>query len=619
MSIPPTYGDDFFTAVNYLWLKNNPIPDDYSRWGVFNKLRDDNLEKLEKILLTLNTNNRLGILYHQGINRRNNINEIFDYIDEFQNTDSIESLLNLVVEYLVSWGIKSPFNFSVHSDLHNADMNILHLCTGGLGLPDKDYYFDPKKENIRKEYKIYLNNLLYYFELDYNIDDIYSLEEELANVTYTKVEKRDPKNYDHATNITDILYNYPSFNFIKHFFTCINKNPEKINICNPRFFKKLNELFTTKSLKTWKNYFVINFLQTIKNYLSIELEEISFNFYNKIISGTKTMLPINKRVIINIENQLGELLGEYYVKKHFCTESKSKASEMISYLKNELKNKLINLDWMEEKTKKKALLKLDTMKVKVGYPDNWRKYKSNLNFNNSYLFNNLLCNKDDNEFVLNKLYKPIDRAEWHMNAFDVNAYYSPSFNEIVFPAGILQKPFFCKNDDAMSYGGIGSIIGHEMTHGFDDQGCKYDHLGNLNNWWTDTDRITYDKKTKIIEEQYNNYQIEGINLNGKLTLGENIADIGGVSISLDGFKHYLSENKNLTHDNLKNFFISYARIWAGHSRREEAMSLVVLDPHSPPEFRVNGVVKNIDDFYTIFDVNENNKLFISKENRAEIW
>ena len=237
------------------------------------------------------------------------------------------------------------------------------------------------------------------------------------------------------------------------------------------------------------------------------------------------------------------------------------------------------------------------------------------NFFNTNSLSSLLHNK-----LLNKLYKSIDRAEWHMNAFDVNAYYSPSFNEIVFPAGILQKPFFCKNDDAMSFGGIGSIIGHEMTHGFDDEGCKFDHLGNLENWWTDSDKINYNLKTKIIEEQYNNYKVEGLNLNGKLTLGENIADIGGVSISLAGFKHYLRENsvKDIE-KHLEKFFISYAQIWAGHSRKEEAIKLLTLDPHSPPQFRVNGVITNIDDFYTIFNVDENNALFLCKEKRAKIW
>ena len=331
------------------------------------------------------------------------------------------------------------------------------------------------------------------------------------------------------------------------------------------------------------------------------------------------MHSVWERSLINTQNQLGFLIGQQFIKKHFSETAKHIALDLVKYIKQYLNQRIKVLDWMSESTKLKALEKLDKMNIKIGYPDKWREYKSNIQPEFSYLKNNLYCNMDDHQYIYDKLYKPVDKTEWEMFPQEVNAYYHPSVNEIVFPAGILQPPFFSeKYDMAMNFGGIGSVIGHEITHAFDDQGCKFDSNGDLKNWWTELDYENYKKKTDLIKNQFNNYSINGMKLNGELTLGENIADLGGVSIALQAMKQYLKENPshNIEYNNLspiQRFFINYAIIWRGHYREEEIKNRLLTDPHSPPIFRVNGIIKHIDEFHNSFNIS--NKY----ENRLKIW
>jgi putative endopeptidase len=358
----------------------------------------------------------------------------------------------------------------------------------------------------------------------------------------------------------------------------------------------------------------------MKDYLSINLEKICFNFYEKVLNGTQKIKPLEQRVLLNTENQLGQLIGQCFVKKYFSSNAKKVIGEMIKYLKNEFRNSIQNLEWMENSTKTKALNKLDNMKIKIAHPTKWRVYTTDIRKEYSYFKNNIMCNIANNEYTFNKLYKEINRNEWFMNPQKVNAYYSPTYNEIVFPAGILQPPFFSENyDKAINFGGIGSVICHEITHGFDDKGCKYDAYGNLKNWWHKSDFKKYKSKTLILKNQFDNYIIEGVKVNGELTLGENLADFGGLTIALRGLKKYLNDTDNYNLKSIQNFFISYARVWCSSSRKKDIIQRLLVDVHCPPLLRVNGIVKNIPEFYEAFNIKETDELYLEPKKRAKIW
>jgi len=623
-----SHENNFYMWVNEHWIENNPIPANHQRWGSFSELDLDIKYKIKKILEDIDDSdvslNKLRILYNQGLdieNRKNTIDEVKKLLDPILQSKTIEELLKIVVDYQISFGLSSPVNFIVSHDFENSNFNILHLTAGGLGLPDRDYYLSDLHKKEKDEYLLFMSKYLDFFNLNSKIqvENIYKLEEAFAKHSYNNVQKRLPEIQNNPTTIDKIVNEYPNFTFIKIFFEKLNITPGKINLNNPKFFKEINNLFSSIDLQTWKDYYIYKFLISVNSFLSEDVEIIYFNFYSKILSGTKEMHSIWERSLINTQNQLGFLLGQQFIKKHFSENAKNMALDLVKYIKKYLNSKIKILDWMNESTKLKALEKLDKMDIKVGYPDKWREYKSNIRNEFSYLKNNLYCNIDDHQYMYNKLYKSVDKTEWEMFPQEVNAYYHPSTNEIVFPAGILQPPFFSENYDmAMNFGGIGTVIGHEITHAFDDQGCKFDSNGDLKNWWTDSDYENYKKKTELIKNQFNNYSINGMKLNGELTLGENIADLGGITISLESMKQYLQEHP--LHNTIHNlftphqrFFINYAIIWRGHYRDEEIKNRLLTDPHSPPIFRVNGIIKNIDEFYNSFNISEN------YENRLKIW
>jgi putative endopeptidase len=627
--------DNFYKYVNYHWIEETKIPDGNAKWSIFQMIYDDNLKKIKLLLeqaMKSPKYNKLFIMYSQYLDyeKRNNpsnilyIQQIFDKIN---SCISSTELFNLMYEYELLLNISFPLNTYIQSSFKDANEVILHLGSGGLGLPDRDYYLCQTKEDIRYKYKIFITEFSKLYGLVIDPEIIFNIEKKLAEKTYTKVKKRIPELSDNLSDWNSILKNYPNLEFISKLFKKAKIEPGKINITNPEYIKFINEFIALNELYNWKQYFCFKIMLTFHSCLSEIIEQAYFIFYSGILSGVKKMKTDWIRSIEFTESLLGQLLGQLYVEKYFNEQSKRKVMEMIEYIKKELHQILTNNDWMAKETKSKAIQKLNKINIKIGYPDKYVINYDLVEVSDSYplMINFINIRTFEIKNKLDKLYKPLDRNQWFMNCHAVNAYYSPNLNEIVFPAGILQAPFFSLDQNmAFNFGGIGSIIGHEITHGFDDQGSKYDSEGRLNNWWTDDDFIKYKAKTDIVKHQYSNYQILGKNINGDLTLGENIADIGGVYISLKAFEKYLKDYSN---ENVKLygfspkqlFFINYANIWKSKSTQEDINKRLIIDPHSPPEFRVNGVLRNIDDFYDEFNVKKTNSLYLKPEFRVKIF
>jgi len=623
--------DDFYTFVNKKWLDETILPADKSRYGTFNILDDNTKDKLKKLIeQSINYRNtnyeKIGILYEQGLKKTDTdykrefklINNILNHIDL---SDSTEMLFDNIITMETKISIITPFTKYISSDFDDSSMNILYLSSGGLGL-SKEYYLEDKPDycDKRNEYKKFLKEYSELFNIKIDINKFYDLEKTLAEKTFSKEDKRNIDLVNNPMTWKEFVDLYPKFKFIKKISNKISDN-SKMNIGNLEYYKLLNSLIDNTNHDIWKEYFKLKFIIGLSSYLSEEIYLVFFKFYGKIMRGSKEPEPLWKRSIQLCEDALGELIGELYREVYFSTESKDKAEELVDFIKNELHDTLKNNEWMEQTTKDKALVKLHKITTKIGYPAKLEKDYDKLKVSNNktYLENMLWSNIFLNKYELSYLYKPVNKDKWYMNSYDINAYYSPSLNEIVFPAGILQEPFFSINQsDEYNFGGIGSVIGHEITHGFDDQGCRFDENGNLNNWWTDNDKQKYKERTKIIEEQFSDFIIEGSNVNGKLTLGENIADIGGVHIAYKAMINYLKKN-NKSDTNIKDFFINYANIWKNKTTKEYTKEALLNDPHSPAIFRVNGTLSNIDEFYKVFDINEGDKLFIPEHMRGKIW
>jgi predicted metalloendopeptidase len=634
--------DDFYTFVNESWLKNTEIPNDKARYGTFNILHDLTEEKVKELVESAmeskdDNYRKVGILFNQGLKKKkteygHEFNQINYLVELFNSCQTNDELFELVVRIMLRFNLSSPFDLSVGSDYDNPKMNILHLSSGGLGLPDRDYYIVESEENIsiRKKYKEFLKDYikLFNFKTVIDVDVIYELERKLAEKTHTKTEKRNIEMINHPMDYSKFVLDYPKLSFISHVFDRSGTKPGKLNISNPKYFELLNSM-VSEDLNTWKSYFILKFILDSSAYLTEDIDTLFFNFYGKVISGKKEKQPIWKTSLGICENLVGDLIGKMYTDKYFPKETKDKALELVEFIKLELGVILEKNTWMQQVTKSKALEKLTKMNVKIGYPDKIDRNYDLLEVVQEYTyFENILFSKVFvTEDHIKDLYKPVDFKKWYMNAHMVNAYYSPNMNDIVFPAGILQEPFFSVHQDwAYNFGGIGAVIGHEITHGFDDEGRKFDGDGLLKDWWTSDDEKEYSKRTELIVEQYSQYSPlnNDKKVNGKLTLGENIADIGGVYIAYKAYMQYLKKypNHNKVINNItpaQRFFMNYANVWKNKSRDENTMLMLVIDPHSPPIFRVNGTLKNIDEFYECYNIKEGDEMFMLNERRGKIW
>lgn len=636
-------GDNFFMFANGGWLKKNPIPKSETRWGSFNELDDNNNAILHELLDAAAKNTsakegsaeqKVGTLYRSGMDSAaidkaglTPINHILQRIDAITDANGI--INEITTSYVEGNG--QLFGFGVSPDDKNVTQNIAQLYQGGLGMPDRDYYVkdDARTVKIRDAYKQYLVTMLTLMGEDSvaakkDAMDIFKLETALAKASMTRVEMRDPYKLYNKYAITAFSTQTPGMDWKTIMTNLKVTNQDSFIVATPNFFKEVAKQLKATPIEVWKKYLKFHTVNDMSPYLASKFDEAHFNFYNTTIRGQEEQKPRWKRVLAVVNNSIGELLGKMYVDKTFKPEAKERMLALVNNLQETYAARIKRLDWMSEGTKHKALAKLNSFMKKIGYPDNWRNYDALTINSNDYVKNLMASAAFDYNYMISKLGKPVDKTEWQMTPPTVNAYYNPAFNEIVFPAGILQYPFFdAAADDAVNYGGIGAVIGHEMTHGFDDQGRQYDASGNLNDWWTPEDAKKFTEKANVVVTQFNNYTVlDSTHVNGELTLGENLADLGGLAIAYEAFKKTKQGQGNEKIDGFtpdQRFFLSWAQVWRANTRDEETASRIVTDPHSPNLWRANGPLSNMPEFYKAFDVKPGDKMFRPENERAKVW
>lgn len=641
-TVKPT--DDFYQFVNGNWIKNNPIPAEESRWTSFNELNEKNTAKLKTILEEASNDKnakagsnaqKIGDFYAMAMDSvKLNKEGVSPLKEEFALIDNIKTGDDLIkaVAHLHVNGIGPMFNGFVEQDAKISTEYITQLYQGGLGLPDRDYYTstDERSLSIQKAYKEHVAKM---FELlgdapefaEKNAKTVYDIEYNLAKASMTKVEQRDPEKMYNKKTLKELAELTPDFNWNLYFENIGIKGIENVIVCQPEFYKELNRSIKAVSINDWKTYLRWNLVDQTASKLSDDFVNQNFSFYGTFLNGTPALKPRWKRALQATDAALGEALGQLFVERHFPESSKKRVGEMVENLITAYRVRINSRDWMSAETKDQAMLKLDKVMKKLGFPDKWKDYSSLDIKRDSYVQNFMRGNTFAHYYNVNRLGKSVDRMEWGMTPPTINAYYNPTLNEIVFPAGIMQPVFFNPDaDDAVNYGIMGAVIGHELTHGFDDEGSQYDADGNLKNWWTDKDKAAFKAKTDMIVKQFNDYvAIDSMHVNGELTLGENIADLGGLTIAYYALKKSL-EGKDAPEkiDGFtaeQRFFMAWAQGWRGSMRPEALKNMILTNPHSPGNFRGNGPLSNMQEFYDAFGVKEGDKMYRPKAERAEIW
>jgi predicted metalloendopeptidase len=623
----PRLQDDFYNNVNFDWLKNNPIPSEYTKWSNFHVLMERNQNRLKEMLETApvtEEQKKLNVLWTQGQNsselNKNGLNDVYSsYINTTSNLD-----LNREVISLMKNNSMFLFQMEAYSDLKDSSRNILYFDVPNLSMPDRDYYLSDKMADKRTDFKEFLRAFLPHTRNTANADDVYSFEESIANVVLSKTDRRDPYKVYNLYTFSELVSEFPGINWNLIFQQFLIPTNDKIVVAEPAYFKYLSEYLikcTQNQNEAAKlvNYLNYRLASAYATYVDDATYNLYFEFYGRKLMGQKEPRQRWKRVLSTVERTLGEVLSKVYVQTYFTEADKNACKNMIQEIIKTFENSLKTLEWMSEETKVKALEKLSTFTVKIGYPDKWTDFSSlMIESSQSYCKNIMECNKWTLHHNLDKLYQPVDRSEWHMNAHDINAYYSPPTNEIVFPAGILQEPFFSQTQSlSENLGGIGAVIAHEITHGFDDQGCLYDSCGNLNNWWTTKDKESFDARSGKLEQLFSSYTFCGICVNGKLTLGENIADLGGLTVAMNTLQRLVSP-ANLTEEQVK-LFSQWAKVWRCNITQDTLKNQLLTDPHSPTQLRTNGILRNIDEFYRVFNITEADSMYLNPELRSKIW
>jgi putative endopeptidase len=633
--------DDFFLFANGNWINTNEIPASESRWGSFNELDQENKKKLTSILEEAKANQGekgsqnqlLGAYYASFIDmeKRNQrglsgIQEELNRIDSMNRKDFIVQMIAANHKD----GIGSAFSFGVGQDMKNVSMNAAYMGQGGLGLPNKDYYLSENKKDLLEAYKVHIAKSFMLLgqgneQAQKTSEEIIGFEKKLAVAMMSPAEMRIPEKTYNKQSLKETMALMGTFD-LRYYFNAVGcQTPDTIIVGNPEYLRNFAKVLETESLQTWKNYLKWTVVNHYAGNLNEQFVALNFDFYGTKLSGKKIQKPMNEKAIDEITNiEIGELLGKAFVEKHFSKAAQARVNEMVDNLLAVFKERIKGLDWMSDATKSEALNKLSSIGRKLGFPDKWENYSS-LNFSADNYLSNV---KEMNRFSVRKnfddLKKPVDKDKWGMPAHMVNAYYHPLLNEIAFPAGIMQAPFFDeKAEDAVNYGRIGMVIGHEFTHGFDDMGSKFAADGSFKNWWTEEDLALFAEKTKVLGETFAAFcPMEGQCVNPDLTMGENIADLGGLTMAFYAYKRTAEYKANEVREGYtpaQRFFISYAQLWKIKYTDEEMKNRIANDPHSPGMYRVNGPLKNCPEFFEAFDVKEGRAMRNDVKKVARIW
>lgn len=635
-------GTDFYQYACGGWMAKHPLTDQYGRYGSFDMLAENNTKQLRTLIedIASSENQLEGValqiktLYNVAMDSVKLNNDGFAPVAPFMaEIDAVSSSKDMpaLVASLGRKGFDPYMAVYVSIDEKNSSMNAVQIAQSGLTLGNRDYYVseDENNKSIREKYVAHIANMFMLSGMDEAAakkaaGNVMKVETELAKAHYDNLKLRDPQANYHMMTVDQLQKDIPQIDWNAMLANLGYSDVKEINVCQPEPIKAAASLMTGSDLEAQKDYLKWKVVKMAAPYLSDAFVAENFNFDGKVISGLKEMKPRWKRSVAAVDGTLGEAVGQMYVEKYFPAAAKERMLNLVNNLKTALGERIQNLEWMSDATKAKALEKLSTFYVKVGYPDKWRDYSALEISNDSYFANIVRSNEFDYDHMLEKAGKPVDKTEWLMTPQTVNAYYNPTTNEICFPAGILQYPFFDMNaDDAFNYGAIGVVIGHEMTHGFDDQGRQFDKDGNLKDWWAEGDGDRFNERTKVMVDFFNNIEVlPGLKANGQLTLGENIADHGGLIVSYLAYKNAtrnnpLPEVDGFTAD--QRFFIAYATLWAGNIREEEIRSRTKSDPHSLGEWRVNGALPHVDAWYDAFGITDKDSMYIAPENRLKVW
>lgn len=637
--------DDFYQFTTGGWQKLNPLTGEYSRYGSFDIVREKTREQLKGLIEELandknakqgSVQQKIRDLYNLAMDstKLNNegITPIKEDLEKIAAISSKEELLKQLPGWMQE-GVTPYFHLFVDADAMNSNENLLQTHQGGLGLGQRDYYLenDEVTLNIRNKYKEFMVSMfqktgLSADEAQKRCDAVMNIETRLAKAAYDKVKLRNPHANYNKMSVEELQKLVPQIDWKDLFNGFGIKNANEISVSQKESLVEVGKIIETEALENQKAYLAWNLMNNAASYLSDDIYDLNFDFYGKVLSGKESKQARWKRAVSAVEGSLGEAVGQMYVQKYFPPEAKERMLQLVKNLQTALGNRIQNLSWMGDSTKMRAMEKLNTFHVKIGYPDNWKDYSSLDIKNDSYWANVKRVNQFESKRMFEKMGKPVDKDEWLMTPQTVNAYYNPTTNEICFPAGILQYPFFdMQADDAFNYGAIGVVIGHEMTHGFDDQGRQFDKDGNLKDWWTATDATNFTERANVLVNFFDGIEVApGVYANGKFTLGENIADYGGLQVSYEAFSDLMKNNPTQLQDKdgftpAQRFFLAYATVWANNIRPEEVLNLTKNDTHSLGIWRVNATLRHIDAFYDAFNIQPTDKMYLAPEKRAVIW
>lgn len=639
LSVKP--GDNFFLYANGNWIKNNPVPASRTRWGSFDELRLENSTRLSSLLEEAShaanpdrTTQIIGDFYYSGMDsntiEKKGAEPVKPMLNEINEVKNVKDILHEIATMRVNGYGSAGFRIGVSPDSKNVTQYIPSVGQGGTNLPDRDYYLkdDARSVKIRDAYRQNLQTLFSLLGDDAATakakgDVVMKMETILAKAQYARVEMRDPYKTYNKYSIKGLSTITPNINWSDVLGDMKIMGADSIVVNNPGFFKTFDSLLVNAPLNDWKTYLSWEVIHSAASNLSSPFVEANFEL-NKVLTGQKEQTPRWQRMSSLIDGTLGDMIGQLYVAKYFKPEAKQYMVDLVNNMQNTFGNRIKNLDWMSEETKKKALEKLDAFTKKIAYPDKWKDYDGVIINKNDYMGNIHSVSVWAYNYMVNHMGQPVDRTQWGMTPPTINAQYSPTDNDITFPAGILQSPFFDFGaDDAVNYGGIAAVIGHEMTHGFDDQGRQYDAKGNLKDWWQKTDGENFKKRADKVAKEYDAFTVlDTIHVNGKLTLGENLADLGGLNIAYEAFtktKEFKEGKKIDGFTPQQRFFLSWAQVWRNNTLPETTAQLIKTDPHSPGMYRTNAPVSNMDEWYTAFNVKKGDKMFVPKDERIHIW